>query len=144
MTVTAPQPGRVPAAAVGRKMGHLRARNKFAGLLSRSAPPKSRAALSIISGSANANYKISLPDSRHEPAATSFAMANPPRPNYGGPSSGAPSAPEPPAKDKNTATVEQLLLDLCVLERREKTLEFLARVNSSSPSLRRLAAGAKN
>ena len=71
-------------------------------------------------------------------------MANPPRPNYGGPSSGAPSAPEPPAKDKNTATVEQLLLDLCVLERREKTLEFLARVNSSSPSLRRLAAGAKN
>jgi len=71
-------------------------------------------------------------------------MANPPRPNSGGPSSGAPSAPEPPAKDKNTATVEQLLLDLCVLERREKTLEFLARVNSSSPSLRRLAAGAKN
>jgi len=54
-------------------------------------------------------------------------MANPPRPNSGGSSSGAPSAPEPPAKDKNTATVEQLLLDLCVLERREKTLEFLAR-----------------
>jgi len=54
-------------------------------------------------------------------------MANPPRPNSGGPSSGAPSAPEPPAKDKNTATVEQLLFDLCVLERREKTLEFLAR-----------------
>ncbi|KAG2545435.1 hypothetical protein PVAP13_9KG309048 [Panicum virgatum] len=54
-------------------------------------------------------------------------MANPPRPNSGGSSSGDPSAPEPPAKDKNTTIVERLLLDLCVLERREKTLEFLAR-----------------
>jgi len=117
-------------------MGHLRARNKFAGLLSRSAPRRS----AITNKITNLPPR---PDSRREPAATSVAMANPPPPHSGGLFSGAPSAPEPPAKDENTATVEQLLLDLCKLELREKTLELLSKVNSSSSSLRRRAAGAE-
>ncbi|RLN40454.1 hypothetical protein C2845_PM01G21800 [Panicum miliaceum] len=53
-------------------------------------------------------------------------MANPPPPHNGGPSSGAPSAPAPPAKDENMATAEQLLFDLCIPELREKTLLLLS------------------
>ncbi|CAN6297549.1 unnamed protein product [Urochloa humidicola] len=54
-------------------------------------------------------------------------MANPPPLHSGGPSSGAPSAPAPAAEDENIPTVEQLVLDLCKPELREKTLSLLSK-----------------
>ncbi|CAL4927693.1 unnamed protein product [Urochloa decumbens] len=54
-------------------------------------------------------------------------MANLPPPHSGGPSSGAPSAPTPAAEDENIPTAEQLVLDLCNPELREKTLSLLSK-----------------
>ncbi|OEL23456.1 Cell differentiation protein RCD1-like protein [Dichanthelium oligosanthes] len=54
-------------------------------------------------------------------------MANPPPPHYAAPSSGAPSAPAPAAKkDEDLPTAEQLVLDLCNPELREKALFLLS------------------
>ncbi|CAL4919413.1 unnamed protein product [Urochloa decumbens] len=54
-------------------------------------------------------------------------MANLPPTHSGGPSSGAPSAPTPAAEDENIPTAEQLVLDLCNPELREKTLSLLSK-----------------